>query len=1237
MPATRVTPHRASPSHSVGRSPAAFTRNDRAHARFLLKHARQREQVPRQRMVRETPQIATSASVQSGNAGAAAKALLFGMCFLGAQVCRADVTRAASRDTHVRTSDIDSALASLLPPSTGTPAQRCAVLPAATASGLPSLGVETFLSWVGERFSHACARAPLRCSGDIAPPAINDALPTQADVLHAALSAVPPADTAQKTPAERDAMSRQLTARIDPVMARHDVSGMRFGSLDWALARIGCALIGDEASDWAPNALVAVALAMLPAHDDTDASATFLSRFMPVVTRMALAHDVIEPDEAQRLDTGTRARVIAYFRWRVQDMLGQGERLAAAAGLLPTRRAIARERVVSAGVSPDVQIQVNKHRVWIGLWIASAHPMVFPPCMHTEGMYTPVELLMHDCLIDLKRDAPMLHTRLAEAGVTHDSITASFEAHYATAIPALAHTFLMPLLQARVDAMSDTDRQFWQCGDWTLYRAAGTLAMQPLPDDAGGVLGVVLPDERASKTDEIRHFTLLMSIRRQSASGVREVRHYLITPSTLQVVRLDADLSARLNAGQTPFVAVPRVAGQSSDRSGRPMCTDTVKRKDCGATITATQGAAEMLAAPFHALHDASFAMTATEAEHAARREALLGLLPFYRCVQDVRAAKADTVFDCAIDLTGLVPLADAGLDAAVTATHLLTALGPDEWLSWSEKLIAHGLPALRESTPAQLAYWLDAGVRDGMRLAKESVHLFDPGFAAAWHLSAGAAGGARSLFERLSKMPVLRRHLPRLRVAEERLLRDSSSVESPMLNQLCRTRRSPPEQDGACSQLERVGGYVRPYPQGGGEARYQYDTGTQHFDTFDSQDAAMRTVVVDDMTDAGQLVEREYLLIGGDVVWRHLDRYRTLATAFNRLRQDALHVLSSLKGALGNDPRYVVVDVPVTTVGGDERTLQIAARYATYADPHGHCMQVARVQGTHYVFKIEHGWTAVPVARHPVTLFQATDADVASYLQFRALLHTPYAGDIVVYEGVSQFQRVVSLSRTEQTRIKRIALRMQKVQLDAMLWLMDPMNRAESELLLQRFTPIEQVTRLRVALVGALESMARVTPRFIANYRTRVAVALMVDPATPATAARGGLQSQVASNRAKMPVIYLSEDGLRERKTESLAGVMVHQMTRAVLGASDRLSEALSLPAAIDDFGECVDLRPLIAVAPSVPPEVLVRHAPTLEHLIFMCAYLRDPERAEEVRRFAWKSTDSYWRLSPWSVDDAV
>ncbi|MFW8217435.1 hypothetical protein ACOIDV_30925, partial [Klebsiella pneumoniae] len=84
-----------------------------------------------------------------------------------------------------------------------------------------------------------------------------------------------------------------------------------------------------------------------------------------VVTRMALAHDVIEPDEAKRLDTATRARAIAYFRWRVQDMLGQGERLAAAAGFLPTRRAIARERVASAGVSPDLTIQVNKHRVWI--------------------------------------------------------------------------------------------------------------------------------------------------------------------------------------------------------------------------------------------------------------------------------------------------------------------------------------------------------------------------------------------------------------------------------------------------------------------------------------------------------------------------------------------------------------------------------------------------------------------------------------------------------------------------------------------------------------------------------------------------------------------------------------------------------------------------------------------------------------------------------------------------------
>ncbi len=56
--------------------------------------------------------------------------------------------------------------------------------------------------------------------------------------------------------------------------------------------------------------------------------------------------------------------------------------------------------------------------------------------------------------------------------------------------------------------------------------------------------------------------------------------------------------------------------------------------------------------------------------------------------------------------------------------------------------------------------------------------------------------------------------------------------------------------------------------------------------------------------------------------------------------------------------------------------------------------------------------------------------------------------------------------------RIKSIVLRVQKVQLDALLWLTDPMNRAETELLLQRFTSIGQVASLRVALMGALESM---------------------------------------------------------------------------------------------------------------------------------------------------------------------
>ncbi|MGC7405301.1 hypothetical protein ACPWR0_07905 [Pandoraea pneumonica] len=1174
--------------------------------------------------MRDAPRIGATPTAQGASASAAAKALLFGMCFLGAQVCRAQLPETAPRDTHVRTADIDRALASLLPPSPA--AQQCPASSVSASSGSHLVNVATFTEWVSDRISYGCPRAPLQCAGEPPAPCVTDALPTQDDVLHAALRAAPSAETDRASPSQRDATARRLVSRVDPVMARSDARAVRFGSLDWALARIGDALTGDESSNWATSELVAVALAMLPERHDTRASATFFSRFMPIVTRMALANDVIEPHEAERLDTRTRARVIAYFRWRMQDALGQGERLAAAANLLPTRRDVAREQVASAGVPPDVAVHVKSHKVFVALWNGAVYPIVFRPCMGAPGTYTPVELLMHDCLSDLKRDAPQYYARLSDADVTHNRITELFEARYATAIPTLAHTFLMPMLQARIDTLNDTDRAIWRCGDWTLHRAMGTPAMQPVPDDAGGVLGVVLPDEAASKADEIQHFTLLMSIQHPSGAGAGQTRHYLITPSTLQVVRLNGDLAARLNSGEAPFVAVPREAGGPRDRSGRAMCVDTVTRAACGATVPATQGAAEILAAPFHALHDAAFAMTATEAEHAARREALLGLLPFYRCVQDVRAARQATVFDCATDLLGLLPLADAGLDASLSAMHLLTALGPDEWLAWSEQLMVRGLPALRENTPAQLAHWLDVAARDGMRLAGESARLFDPGFAAMWHLSTGVAGSAEALFERLARMPLLRRHLPALRARLDAL---PVASESRLLNQLCRSRRSPTSVGGACSQLSGFGGYVRPYPHSGGETRFQFDAGSQTFERFNSHDAAMRTVVVDDMTDGGELAEREYLLIGDHVVWRHIDAQRGPATSGKRARPGAYDFLMSLSAAFGKDPRYVVVDVPVVTTGGHERTLQIAARYATFADQRGCRSSLVQVQGADYVFKIDRGWEGSPVAESPITVYKATEADVNAYKQFMALLRTPYEGEIVLHEGVPQYQLVASMPRLVQARIKRMTLRMQRVQHDALIVLRDPMRLPEVELLLQRFTPLAQVATLHRALIEAIEAMTNVTPRLIQHYRTRIAVALMVDPALPATATVNGLSLPLSYKRANVPVIYLNELGLDSRTTESLAGVLLQQMTRASLGALNQLAQAPELPATLAEFGGLADLSPLLAVAHSVPPDVLVRHAPTLEQLIFLSAYLHNPMRADGVRSFSWASTDSYWRMT--------
>lgn len=605
------------------------------------------------------------------------------------------------------------------------------------------------------------ADLPARCPSRAMPPAPHP--PSRESVEHALLDSVFSGAQQQALDTARAWTARVLTAQIDPVMARRDVRGLSFGSLPWALLRMGHALLGDEAWHWSPSALTALAIATCPPLDDDAANHAFYTHMLPIVMTHALAHQVVDDAPLRGRDPETLASAIQFFRWRMQQEAGKVHALTHIETIMPTRRGVAEAALRGAGIAPTLTVPSKPRTGFIATHQMHGREVALPTCMPTTGPHALVDVLMSDCLEDL----PFNHIgrqRLRAANVTTQSVNRAFFAAFDAAPATLARTHLAPVLQQRIDALGHDERKRWRCDAWTLSRIGADIVTATPPRPQSGTIGVA-PVARRQTLHYNAVGTVVITLRAAAANDASTVHHYRVTLAPLGVKRINGSLSDWVDAQLHTLFATDIPEHQLLHRyPGSEITLDSVHLCDCPAGVSAVQAASEALATPARSVFDAAYAVTPSEAQRRAHREAMLDLLPGHRCLREWRANDPQAAIDCTIDLVMLMPLAHAGIGVARTADHLVAELAQSDLARWAARIAQDGLHAVLQPGSAKLAALLDQASHQSLSLSVEAALLFDPGFYGAYRFGALARAHSAAWLDRLAGLPVLQTHLPTLR-----------------------------------------------------------------------------------------------------------------------------------------------------------------------------------------------------------------------------------------------------------------------------------------------------------------------------------------------------------------------------------------------------------------------------------------------------------------------------------------
>lgn len=457
-------------------------------------------------------------------------------------------------------------------------------------------------------------------------------------------------------------------AMIDPTLGLHgSVGAMQVGDLPWALMRIGMTMAGPDAWQMSPPELTALAVTAYQSAIANDAAfEAFFHVHAETLLLYAHAMGLVDLRDENAATLSTVRTAIDAFDARMHQTFNTPGPVAfeALRGELPSRAAIlsrelARQlpgdkslsfkaRGLSESTSPYAR------RIAYGASAIVRH--VRGDCVTQDEPYALENLILDGCMDDIHRISPDLGARLHDAGLDTDGLTRRFNDEFTASVAHVRDKILRPSLAGLVRRLAPEDFRHWTCGTWQIRVPSVTL---------------VVPMQNARDRFAEAEATQVVFV---AATIGGTTRHFALTLSPLTLVPFDGDVEAWLRAKPNTLFGgdgelLKRVDGDVARFR-------TIEPSQAGPNVSTTEAVAAEFADRLEAFREAAYAKTPTQAHREAVRRALLSLIPFYNCVDDVHSGTyAWATIDCGVDIVSAIPLTYSALMAERAALQVSRTL----------------------------------------------------------------------------------------------------------------------------------------------------------------------------------------------------------------------------------------------------------------------------------------------------------------------------------------------------------------------------------------------------------------------------------------------------------------------------------------------------------------------------------------------------------------------------------
>ncbi|WP_150699290.1 hypothetical protein [Pandoraea terrae] len=418
----------------------------------------------------------------------------------------------------------------------------------------------------------------------------------------------------------------------------------------------------------------------------------------------------------------------------------------------------------------------------------------------------------------------------------------------------------------------------------------------------------------------------------------------------------------------------------------------------------------------------------------------------------------------------------------------------------------------------------------------------------------------------------------------------------------------------------------------------HQYRPGTG-FTMIAASTGRMDSVVVNEPLPYQGTVRREYFVRDGRVLRRDIPQGPALARDVPLSSSGPLAVTPQLHARLDASGRLVNVALPIVTESGMHRNFVISSPYGTYATLDDRCMGMIEADGRHYDFEIPDGWNKpfVPLGKFLVT--RADERAVALYQRFREIRSAEPRGIVATAgNGHMRLSYVRDFDAGTRQKFDATFTRVQTVLDDACRTLIDPATESQVNDLLARLAPGDALKQsdLRLALGVLLHDLRDGFPEFSKQREDAVALATfegnpppgVADLATTGLAISGAFEFPIPVKRLGMPIIYLRRDCFVLTPTDDLVADLIHEFSHAKLKTLDTLGAGNADGLYADLSGDGIHLEGLLPSVNGASLDAIVNHAPTLEHVTMILAYMPHPEHERLIGDFLQGASDRYRRL---------